>query len=70
MKDSYTTGQVARICMVSIGTIVKEFDLGRLKGFRISGGYRRIPKKALEDFMRENDIPVNGSVFELQDYQI
>jgi excisionase family DNA binding protein len=58
MKTVYTTGEAAEVCQVSQQTIIRCFDAGRLKGFRVPGSkFRRIPHDALVDFMRANAIP-------------
>lgn len=58
MKTVFTTGEAADICKVSQQTIIRCFDSGRLKGFRVPGSrFRRIPRDALIAFMRENNIP-------------
>ena len=35
MKTVFTTGEAADICKVSQQTIIRCFDAGRLKGFRV-----------------------------------
>ena len=56
----FTTGEAAEICQVSQQTIIRCFDAGRLKGFRVPGSrFRRIPREELLRFMRENDIPLD-----------
>lgn len=58
MKTVFTTGEAAEICKVSQQTIIRCFDSGRLKGFRVPGSrFRRIPRDALVVFMKENGIP-------------
>ncbi len=58
MKTVFTTGEAAEICKVSQQTIIRCFDSGRLKGFRVPGSrFRRIPRDALLQFMKDNDIP-------------
>ena len=43
MKTVFTTGEAAEICKVSQQTIIRCFDSGRLKGFRVPGSrFRRI----------------------------
>jgi excisionase family DNA binding protein len=60
MKMFYTTGEVAQICNVSQQTIIRCFDSGRLKGFRVPGSrFRRIPRENLIQFMKENEIPLD-----------
>ena len=58
MKTVFTTGEAAEICKVSQQTIIRCFDSGRLKGFRVPGSrFRRIPREALMQFMKDNNIP-------------
>jgi len=60
MKDLFTTGEAAEICKVSQQTIIRCFDSGRLKGFRVPGSkFRRIPRQSLVKFMKENEIPLD-----------
>ncbi len=59
-KQVFTTGEAAEICKVSQQTIIRCFDAGRLKGFRVPGSkFRRIPREELIRFMRENSIPTD-----------
>jgi excisionase family DNA binding protein len=56
----FTTGEAAEICQVSQQTIIRCFDAGRLKGFRVPGSrFRRIPRDELLRFMKSNDIPLD-----------
>lgn len=58
-KQVFTTGEAAGLCRVSQQTIIRCFDSGKLKGFRVPGSrFRRIPREELLRFMRKNDIPV------------
>ncbi len=58
MKSVFTTGEAAEVCKVSQQTIIRCFDSGRLRGFRVPGSrFRRIPREALVAFMRDNGIP-------------
>ncbi|MAE60491.1 MAG: regulator [Planctomycetaceae bacterium] len=58
-KPVFTTGEAAEVCQVSQQTIIRCFDSGRLRGFRVPGSrFRRIPRDELLRFMRENDIPL------------
>lgn len=58
MKAVFTTGEAAEVCKVSQQTIIRCFDSGRLRGFRVPGSrFRRIPRDALIQFMKENGIP-------------
>lgn len=61
MKTVFTTGEAAKICKVSQQTIIRCFDSGQLKGFRVPGSrFRRIPREQLYSFMRENGIPTDA----------
>ncbi|MCK4343369.1 MAG: response regulator [Phycisphaerae bacterium] len=60
MKEVFTTGEVADICNLSQQTVIRCFDSGRLHGYRVPGSrFRRIPRDALIQFMREHKIPLN-----------
>src|SRR6478736_1517007 len=60
-KTVFTTGEAARICKVSQQTIIRCFDSGQLKGFRVPGSrFRRIPRETLYRFMKENGIPTDA----------
>jgi excisionase family DNA binding protein len=60
MKTVFTTGEAADVCKVSQQTIIRCFDSGRLKGFRVPGSrFRRIPREALIQFMKDNSIPLD-----------
>ena len=57
-KQVFTTGEAAEVCQVSQQTIIRCFDSGRLRGFRVPGSrFRRIPREELLRFMKENSIP-------------
>ena len=61
MKTVFTTGEAAKICKVSQQTIIRCFDNGSLKGFRVPGSrFRRIPRSELFQFMRDNGIPTDA----------
>jgi excisionase family DNA binding protein len=60
-KTVFTTGEAAKICKVSQQTIIRCFDNGSLKGFRVPGSrFRRIPRDQLYSFMRDNGIPTDA----------
>src|SRR6476660_2408154 len=60
-KTVFTTGEAAKICKVSQQTIIRCFDNGSLKGFRVPGSrFRRIPRDELCSFMRDNGIPTDA----------
>lgn len=59
-KQVFTTGEVAQVCKVSQQTVIRCFDSGKLKGFRVPGSrFRRIPREALLSFMKDNQIPLD-----------
>ncbi|MGI5831148.1 MAG: response regulator [Thermoguttaceae bacterium] len=61
VKTVFTTGEAAKICKVSQQTIIRCFDSGQLKGFRVPGSrFRRIPRDQLFAFMRNNGIPTDA----------
>lgn len=59
-KSVFTTGEVADICNLSQQTVIRCFDSGRLRGYRVPGSrFRRIPRDALIQFMKEHNIPLD-----------
>ncbi|MBU0755806.1 MAG: response regulator [Planctomycetes bacterium] len=61
MKRVYTTGDVARICNVTIRTVIKWFESGELKGFKIPNSRdRRIPRENLIAFMQKHGMPLQN----------
>jgi excisionase family DNA binding protein len=60
LKSVFTTGEVAEICKLSQQTVIRCFDSGRLQGYRVPGSrFRRIPRDALIQFMKEHKIPLD-----------
>lgn len=60
LKKIFTTGEAAELCKISQQTIIRCFDSGRLRGFRVPGSrFRRIPREELLRFMRANNIPID-----------
>jgi two-component system, OmpR family, response regulator len=59
-KTVFTTGEVADICNLSQQTIIRCFDSGKLRGFRVPGSkFRKVPRESLIQFMKSNDIPLD-----------
>ena len=57
-KEVLTTGEVAKICNVTIRTVIKWFEAGKLKGYKIPASKdRRIPRTELIKFMNEHGMP-------------
>jgi len=60
LREVFTTGEVAEICKLSQQTVIRCFDSGRLRGYRVPGSrFRRIPRDALIQFMKEHNIPLD-----------
>lgn len=58
-RATYTTGEAAKICGISQQSIIRLFDRGHLKGFRLPGETKRhIPHTVLLAFMREHNVPL------------
>lgn len=58
-RQVFTTGEVAKLCNVTIGTVIRWFDTGEISGYKIPGSRdRRIPRDALVDFMTKHKIPL------------
>ncbi|MCE9608218.1 MAG: helix-turn-helix domain-containing protein [Planctomycetia bacterium] len=58
IKSAYTTGEAAHICNLSQTTIIRLFDSGALKGYRVPGSrFRRIPHEELERFLIDHALP-------------
>lgn len=61
MKAVFTTGEVAAVCRISQQTVIRCFDKGKLRGYRVPGSkFRRVPREALIDFMKSNHIPLEN----------
>jgi excisionase family DNA binding protein len=59
-KEVLTTGDVARLCRVTIRTVIKWYETGRLAGYRLPGSRdRRFPRADVARFMRTNAIPLD-----------
>jgi excisionase family DNA binding protein len=59
-KKVFTTGEVAKLLGININTVIKWFDDGQIKGFRLPiSNDRRIPKANLKNFMLEHGIPMD-----------
>lgn len=61
-RQLYSTGDVAKICGVTINTVVKWFEAGELKGKRTSAtGARRITRRSLFSFLRRRGFPADAA---------
>jgi excisionase family DNA binding protein len=59
MKQSYTSGEAARLCGLGLTTLKRWISRGALKSYRTPGGDLRILHRNLVDFMRDYDIPMH-----------
>jgi len=58
--EVYTTGKAAKISYCSQQTIIRCFDSGLIKGFKVPGSkFRRIPHKNLVEFIQDNEISLD-----------
>lgn len=53
----YTTVDVAKLCKVSLRTVIRWVDEGKLPSFRTPGGHRRVRENDLMQFMDRYKIP-------------
>lgn len=53
----FTTVDVAKVCKVSLRTVIRWVDEGKLPSFRTPGGHRRVKEEDLTKFMGEYKIP-------------
>jgi CheY-like chemotaxis protein len=64
-RNLYSTGDVARLCGVTINTVVKWFEAGELKGKRTSAtGARRITRRSLFSFLKRRGFPPDAAAAE------
>ena len=59
LKQSFSTSEVARFCHVTLDTVRKWAEAGRIPVFKTPGGHRRIRRDDLLRFLRENSIPLH-----------
>lgn len=58
MKESFTTGEVARICRIAPKTVINYCEAGKIRNLKSPiTNYRRIPRDSLLEFMRTFGIP-------------
>lgn len=53
----YTTMDLARACRVSLRTVIRWIDDGRLPSFRTPGGHRRVREEDFKQFLERYHIP-------------
>ena len=58
-REVFTTGDIAKLCGVTIRTVIRWFEEGGLQGYKIPGsGNRRVPRENLIEFLRSHDMPL------------
>lgn len=58
MKQIWTLEEIAALCKVAHRSVIKWFDSGMLRGYRVPGTQtRRVPKEYLVRFMKEYAMP-------------
>ncbi|WP_415893678.1 response regulator [Neptuniibacter sp. PT8_73] len=61
---AYTSGDVAKICGVSLRTVIRWIEKGELKGFKLPGrGNNRVSEDNLINFLKAHDIPLPEELF-------
>ncbi len=60
-KKFFTTGQIAKICGVSIATVQKWIDAGEIDSYRLplTASERRVPRESLLTFMKKYKVPTD-----------
>jgi excisionase family DNA binding protein len=56
-ENIYTTVDVAKVCKVSLRTVIRWADEGKLPSFRTPGGHRRVREGDLQQFLHRYKIP-------------
>jgi len=56
---SYSTGDIARFCDVTLRTVIRWIERGSLKAYKLPGrGNNRVTEQELLNFLREYQIPI------------
>jgi excisionase family DNA binding protein len=54
-----TSGDIAKYCDVNLRTVIRWFDNGRLKGYKLpGGGNNRVKEEDFLAFLHENNLPI------------
>ena len=64
MRRSFTTTSISRMFGVDKTTIAKWIDAGKLKGFKTSGGHRRVFPEDLITYFKTMNITIPQEVVE------
>lgn len=59
----YTTMDLARVCRVSLRTVIRWIDDGRLPSFRTPGGHRRVREEDFKQFLERYRIPFADAIW-------
>lgn len=59
-----TTGFIANYCQVSKTTVLQWIRDNRLRAYSLPSGHYRVSKEDFRDFLEQNDMPINDSLFE------
>lgn len=63
MRDRvYTTMDLARVCRVSLRTVIRWIDDGKLPSFRTPGGHRRVREADFKQFLERYNIPLADTI--------
>lgn len=60
VKKSLTTGEVAKRCRVTHGTVLRWIQEGYLEAYQLPSGHKRITEKAFREFLRKWKFPVGN----------
>lgn len=52
-EEWLTTGQAAKLLSVSISTVARYVEQGKLRARRLPSGHLRIPRSSVERYLRE-----------------
>jgi len=57
-RNFFTTYHIAKICGVTMPTVIKWIEQGELPAYKTLGGHRRVAKSDLIDFLRKHKLPI------------
>ncbi|MFC3120715.1 response regulator [Agaribacter flavus] len=61
--ESYTTGEIAKFCGVTLRTVIRWIDAGKLKGYKLPGrGNNRVLRDDLVAFLHAHKMPIPSSL--------
>ncbi|GLR71218.1 response regulator [Agaribacter marinus] len=60
---SFTSGEIAKFCGVTLRTVIRWIDSGKLKGYKLPGrGNNRVLQTDLLQFLNEHNMPIPSSL--------